>query len=145
MQRDPTSPAILLHLEGAAVLAVTLLFYRELGQSWWVFVLLFLVPDLSLLGYLVGKPVGAVVYNVVHTYVLPAGLFGLGFVAERGFVMALALIWAAHIGFDRLVGFGLKYPLVFKPTHLQQVRVAPQPTAVPVAEPPAESWVVPDE
>jgi hypothetical protein len=127
------------------MLAVALLLYRELGQSWWLFVLLFLAPDLSLFGYFAGKQVGAVVYNVVHTYVLPAGLFVLGFAAEGGLVMGLALIWAAHIGFDRLLGFGLKYPVVFRPTHMQQVRVAPEPVALPADDPVPESWVAPDE
>ncbi|NIM50913.1 MAG: DUF4260 family protein [Gemmatimonadales bacterium] len=121
MNRDPTSPAILLHVEGAAVLVVSLLLYREVGASWWMFVLLILAPDLSILGYLAGSRVGAVTYNVVHTYALPAVLFAAGFITEAGLMMGIALIWGAHIGVDRLLGFGLKYPAGFRPTHLQRV------------------------
>ena len=133
MTRDPTRPALLLRLEGAAAIIVTVALYRELGLSWWLFVLLCLLPDLSLLAYFGGTRLGARVYNVVHTYTLPAGLWVLGFWSERGWVMGVALIWAAHIGFDRLIGFGLKYPAVFKPTHMQQVAVEPQPPPTTVS------------
>ena len=127
------SPKLLLRVEGLLVLLVAILMYRELGVSWWMFVLLFLVPDLSMVGYVSGTALGAVTYNVVHTYTLPAGLWVLGFSGERGWVMGVALIWAAHIGFDRLIGFGLKYPAVFKPTHMQQVAVEPQPPPTTVS------------
>lgn len=103
------------------MLAVAVLLYHELGRSWLLFVFLFLTPDLSLLGYLRGKIVGAITYNVLHTYLLPAGLFALGFLFERGWAMGIALIWAAHIGIDRLIGFGLKYTTGRRDTHLQRV------------------------
>ncbi len=118
---DLTKPVLLLRVEGAAVLVVALLLYRELGQSWLLFVLLFLLPDLSLLGYLRGKLLGAITYNVVHTYLLPAVLFALGFLLERGPAMGIALIWGAHIGIDRLIGFGLKYSTGRRDTHMQRV------------------------
>jgi hypothetical protein len=31
---------------------------------------------------------------------------------------SVAIIWFGHIGMDRLVGFGLKYPDSFQHTHL---------------------------
>ena len=89
-------------------------------HHWGMFALLFLVPDISLLGFL--RPVNkasAAFYNLVHSYVLP---FGLGLVAwERGGVMGvqLALIWVSHIGFDRCLGYGLKFPESFRYTHIQ--------------------------
>ncbi len=112
----------MLRAEGAAAVALAVLLYAEIGQRWSVFALLFLAPDLSLVGYALGKRAGAVAYNVVHTYALPAALFAGGFVLERGVVMGLALIWAAHIGADRLLGLGLKYRAAFRDTHLQRVR-----------------------
>ena len=133
MKKNPATPALLLRLEGAALFIVALAVYRELGLSWWLFVLLFLMPDLSFLGYFGGTRVGAMVYNAAHTYTLPAGLWLLGFWGERGWMMGVALIWAAHIGLDRLIGFGLKYPTVFKPTHLQQVALEPQPPPTTVS------------
>jgi hypothetical protein len=66
--------------------------------------------------------VGAVVYNAIHTYVFPAVLYGFGFATARPAAMIVALVWAAHIGVDRLLGFGLKYPTRFRDTHLGAVR-----------------------
>ena len=78
-------------------------------------------PDLAMLGYLAGPRTGAVAYDVVHTYVLPAVLAAAGVVADSDTALALALIWLTHIGVDRAVGYGLKYPSGFKDTHLQRV------------------------
>jgi hypothetical protein len=115
-------PALLLRIEGLAVMALAVMLYAELGESWLQFVLLFLVPDVALLAYLAGPRFGAAVYNALHTYLLPVALFGAGFVFERTPALSLALIWVAHIGFDRVVGYGLKYAEGFKHTHLQRSR-----------------------
>jgi hypothetical protein len=111
----------LLRLEGAAALVLALLLYRELAFGWLWFVLLFFLPDLSLLARFAGPRIGAVVYNSVHTYILPAGLWAAGFVWESRVAMAVGLIWAAHIGLDRVFGFGLKYSEGLHRTHLQRV------------------------
>lgn len=126
MTRDPTRPTILLRLEGVAVFALAALLYRELGAGWLMFALLFLVPDLSITAYLAGHRVGAIVYNAVHTYFFPALLYGFGFATARPGAMIVALVWGAHIGVDRLLGFGLKYPTGFRNTHLQAVRSSEQ-------------------
>lgn len=115
-------PTILLRVEGLALLLLALLLYRELGASWWLFLALILLPDLGIAAYLAGPRIGAIVYNALHTTLLPAALFGAGFVTERGAAMAIALIWAAHIGMDRVLGFGLKYAgAAFRDSHLQRV------------------------
>lgn len=102
-------------------LLLALLLYATLGAGWWLFVALFLLPDLAILGYLLNPTVGSRAYNAVHTYVVPGALFGLGFATGRGTVMAVALIWIAHLGLDRALGFGLKYAnRPFRETHLQQ-------------------------
>ena len=67
-----------LRLEGAVVLTVAVLAYRALGANWWLFALLFLVPDVSMLGYFVGRRFGAATYNVGHTYLAPGALALLG-------------------------------------------------------------------
>jgi len=106
-------------LEGGAELAAAIIGYWLLGGGWLMFVVLLLVPDLSIGGYLAGNRIGAMTYNTVHTYLAPAAL---GLVAwalhAPAWVPLIALIWAAHIGMDRVLGFGLKYPAGFKPTHL---------------------------
>ena len=114
-------PARLLRLEGLAVAAGALALYVDSGYGWLAFALLILAPDLSALGYLAGPRVGALTYDLAHTYAWPVALGVGGVLAESGTATQLALIWATHIGVDRLVGYGLKYPTGFKDTHLQRV------------------------
>ena len=111
--------SLLLKLEGGLELGAAILAYGVLGGGWLMFAVLLLVPDLSMLGYLAGNRIGAAVYNAAHTYLTPALLAGLAWALHAPeWVTLVALIWAAHIGADRLLGFGLKYPEGFKPTHL---------------------------
>ena len=114
-------PAALLRGEGATMLAGSVLLYWTVGGSWWLFGLLLLAPDLSMLGYLAGPRVGAVAYNVFHSYPLPAALGIFGVLAGAPLAVSVALVWFAHIGMDRLMGYGLKYPTNFKDTHLQRI------------------------
>jgi hypothetical protein len=118
----PMNPRLLLHLEGAFVCAFSLFAYNWNHGGWLQFVLLFLVPDLSMIGYVANARVGAIVYNAVHTYVGPLILAGYSLWAGHHTPLLLALIWFAHIGFDRLLGFGLKYSTRFKDTHLDPER-----------------------
>jgi hypothetical protein len=115
-------PAVLLRTEGVALLALSVLLYWVNGESWLLFGALLLAPDLSILGYLAGPRVGAAIYNAFHTYAMPAVVGALGMVLASPLAIAVALIWFAHIGVDRTVGYGLKYPTSFKDTHLQRVR-----------------------
>jgi hypothetical protein len=115
-------PATLLRVEGVALLSLSVLLYRVNGGSWWLFGVLLLAPDLSMLGYLAGPKVGAAIYNAFHTYGIPAVVGALGMIFASPVAIAVALIWFAHIGMDRTVGYGLKYPTSFKDTHLQRVR-----------------------
>jgi hypothetical protein len=109
-----------LRLEGASVLALSVLLYQRGGHSWMLFAVLLLAPDLSLAAYLAGPRTGALVYNVVHSYVGPVIAGALALLTGRPPV--LALIWAAHIGLDRALGYGLKYPGDFGDTHLGRLR-----------------------
>lgn len=109
----------LLRVEGLTVLVLSVGAYAQWsGQSWGLFAALFLLPDLSMLGYLRGPRVGAGVYNLVHTYVGPALLGSAGLFWLGSLWLGVALIWAAHIGADRLIGYGLKLPANFQSTHL---------------------------
>ncbi len=114
-------PRILLHLEGAAVFLLSIFFYFHQGGHWLIFVLLLLAPDLGMMGYLAGPRIGSITYNAVHVYLWPLALMAFGLLAGLALAIQLALIWSAHIGMDRLLGFGLKYPTAFKHTHLQRV------------------------
>ncbi len=114
-------PAVLLRMEGAALLATSVVLYWVTGESWLWFALLLLAPDVSMLGYLAGPKVGAAAYNLFHAYPLPAALALYGLLAGSPLALSLALIWFSHIGMDRVVGYGLKYPTGPKDTHLQRV------------------------
>ena len=111
----------LLRIEGAVLLLLSVLLYTLNRESWLLFVLLFLAPDLSMLGYVAGPRTGAVSYNLFHTYVLPGLVAAFGLLAGSPLVVSLALVWFAHIGFDRMVGYGLKYPPGFFDTHLHRL------------------------
>lgn len=114
----PLSIRFLLRLEGLCVLAASTGLYASTGYSWLLFGAVLLVPDLFMVGYLVGPRVGALVYNVGHSYVVPIGLGVGAYLSALPLVGALALIWTAHIGMDRALGYGLKSPSGFRHTHL---------------------------
>lgn len=114
-------PQMLLHAEGAAVALAALALYFYADYTWWLLVVLALAPDLSLVGYLAGQRVGSAIYNAAHTYVPPVLLGAVGVILGADVAVQLALIWITHIGIDRAIGYGLKYPTSFKETHLQRV------------------------
>ena len=114
------APRIWLRVEGLAACAVAVVLFARSGGDWRLFAVLFLAPDLSMLAYLRNPRFGAAGYNLAHTYALPAALSALR-LAGVGWALPVALIWAAHIGFDRLLGYGLKYPTGFGFTHLGRI------------------------
>ena len=112
---------ILLRLEGLALFAGMTLLYALWDGSWWVYLVLFLTPDVSFAGYLAGPKVGAVVYNAAHCYLAPSALMTVGFATTSPLTLSIAMIWLAHIGVDRALGFGLKYFEGFSFTHLGRI------------------------
>ncbi len=112
---------IVLRVEGMLVLAAALLAYDRSGASWGTFAWFFLTPDLSFLGYLAGARAGAIAYNMAHSYIGAVACL----IASQLFVAPLLLtagiIWCAHIGFDRMLGYGLKYSTGFGYTHLGRI------------------------
>ena len=116
-----SSMILLLRLEGLAIAVVSALLYRQTGANWWLFASLWLVPDLSMLGYLAGPCTGARVYNAFHTYAGPAALALPSLLLHGNGLLPFALIWANHISVDRILGYGLKYGDGFGFTHLGHV------------------------
>ena len=116
-----TRPGALLRIHGGVLLAASALFYWVNGGSWVLFALLILAPDVSMLGYVFGAKAGAAAYNAAHAYVLPACLVAFGLFSGSAPAVTVALIWLAHIGVDRLVGYGLKYTSGFRDTHLDRI------------------------
>ncbi|QJR37692.1 DUF4260 domain-containing protein [Gemmatimonas groenlandica] len=115
-----------LRLEAVVALIIAVALYRDTSGTWGRFALLFLSPDLAMLGYLAGARVGAAAYNVAHSYVGALALGAVGYTVLPS-VLPLALIWAAHIAFDRMIGYGLKYADRFGHTHLGSVGSSPGP------------------
>jgi hypothetical protein len=113
-----SSIIFLLRLEGLVAATAAAVLYARTGANWWLFAALWLAPDLSMLGYLAGSCRGARVYNAFHTYVAPGVLALCSLLPGAHGALPLALIWANHIGVDRLLGFGLKYADGFGFTHL---------------------------
>lgn len=114
-------PKLLLHIEGLIVFLLCLFFYQMGDFSWLLFIILLFTPDLAALGYLLNIKVGAILYNIVHTYTFSLVIVILGFLFAHATILAIGIIFTAHIGMDRLWGFGLKYPTTFKDTHLNRV------------------------
>ena len=114
-------PAILLRVEYLALLALTLAVYWNRGESWLLFVVLFLAPDLSFLVAIAGPEPGIVAYNLAHTAIGPVVLAALGILAGWDLGVTLALIWFGHLALDRAIGYGLKYSLDKGDTHLGRI------------------------
>jgi hypothetical protein len=111
----------LLRLEGLTLFAGMTLLYAVWGGYWWIYAVLFLAPDLSFLAYLSGPRTGAIVYNAAHSYMAPVTLMVTSLGTGSPLALSIALIWMAHIGFDRALGYGLKYAAGFGFTHLGRI------------------------
>lgn len=104
--------------EALVILGASATLYFLLGGELWLFAVLFLAPDLSLVGYAAGRKVGAVLYNTIHSYALAAVLAVAGALTDREILWQVGLIFVAHAAFDRALGYGLKYAASFRHTHL---------------------------
>jgi hypothetical protein len=111
----------LLRLEGLTLFVGMTLLYAVWDGSWWVYAILFLAPDLSFAAYLAGPRTGAIVYNAAHSYMAPMALMTTGFALSSPLVLSIAMIWLAHIGIDRALGYGMKYAAGFGFTHLGRI------------------------
>lgn len=115
-------PRALLRLEGMTLLAGALvLYFHALDQPFWLVPLLLFVPDLFMAGYARSRRAGAAFYNLAHSYPAPAVLGLTCLLADQPLGQAVALVWLAHIGMDRALGYGLKYDSDFKDTHLGRI------------------------
>lgn len=107
-----------LRLEGLCVLAASCIAYAQWGSGWGAFALCFLLPDMAFLGYLAGPRVGAMAYNFTHSCIGALVCLVAGWTLAAPAVLSAGIIWCAHIGFDRALGYGLKYSAGFGFTHL---------------------------
>lgn len=115
------SMGLLIKLEYAALAALAVFAYYLLGGNWQMFILLVLLPDISMLGYLSGPKAGAIAYNLAHNWIIVAAVMIFGVVSAQITFVLVALIWAFHIAGDRALGYGLKYETGFRDTHLGRI------------------------
>ena len=116
-----TFPALFLRLEAIGIAALSIIAFGAVGGDWSTQFLWLLVPDLAMVGYLWGARVGGFSYNLTHNYALPIILGLVGAYLGQLALLHIALLWSAHVGIDRLLGFGLKYKTGFTHTHLHLI------------------------
>ena len=107
-----------LRLEAFAIMAGATTVYFVSGGNPWLYAILFFTPDLSFAAYALDARLGAIVYNTVHSYISAILLAGAGWLLGIDLLWQIALILTAHAGFDRSLGYGLKYASAFSHTHL---------------------------
>ena len=113
---------LLLHIEGAVICAASLyLLFFQLHVSWWLLPIFLLGPDASMIGYSLNPRAGAILYNLAHTFVLAIPVALVGWLTDNQVTLVTGLILTGHIGMDRALGYGLKYPSAFKDTHFGRV------------------------
>ncbi|SDT30694.1 protein of unknown function [Pseudomonas asplenii] len=107
-------------VEGGLLWVTGVLLFWQAGHdfTWWTALVIFFMPDLSILGYALGPKVGAYCYNTLHLYGVGAALLAAGLIGAMPALAAVGALWLAHAGFDRMLGYGLKSPQGFTFTHL---------------------------
>jgi hypothetical protein len=111
----------ILRAEGFVLFLLSSFFYIKLQGNWWMFIIIFLSIDFSMIGYLKNNKMGSQLYNVIHNYILAMLLFFIGFFYSSQVFQQVGIIVAAHVSIDRFFGFGLKNSSGFKDTHLGKI------------------------
>ena len=112
-----------LKLEEAAMTAITIYFLSiyNLGIPIWLWILLFFTPDIGMLGYIVNTKVGAISYNIFHHKGIATAIAAIGYFLHNDVLVVIGILLFAHSSFDRMLGYGLKYPGSFQNTHLGKI------------------------
>ncbi|NVO84095.1 DUF4260 domain-containing protein [Hymenobacter terrestris] len=119
----------LLKVEELAEALLAILVFAHLPYPWWWLPALFLLPDLSMLGYLAGSRTGAFFYNLLHHKALALLLGAAGWIMDHHLLLLAGTVLLFHSAFDRLLGYGLKYATGFQHTHLGEIGRHPAPAA----------------
>ena len=110
---------IILKIEQAVLFSLSVWFYTlTTDLAWWIYLALFLIPDISFVAYTINTKIGAVTYNLMHHQGVWILVAIAGFIAQLPWVLAIGIIFTGHSAFDRVFGYGLKYSDDFKNTHL---------------------------
>jgi len=112
---------LVLKLEEVTMFAFSIFLFSRLDYAWWLYPLLLLTPDLSMLGYLGGTALGAWTYNLVHHKALSLGILITGMALANQPLQLAGVILFGHSSMDRIWDYGLKYPDSFQHTHLGMI------------------------
>lgn len=108
----------LLKLEYLALFVLSVYLFSLLPYAWWWYPLLLLVPDTGMVGYLINARLGAVTYNLTHSFLVAIALYLAGALLDVSVLQLIGVVVIGHAGTDRAFGFGLKHADSFKHTHL---------------------------
>jgi hypothetical protein len=110
----------LIKLEELGILAVSVvcLYKLNIHLEWWLYTILFLSPDIGMVGYFINTKVGAVTYNFFHHKLIASIVLILGILLPNDYVILAGLLLFAHSSFDRVLGYGLKFHDNFKHTNI---------------------------
>ncbi|WP_282085345.1 DUF4260 domain-containing protein [Aquimarina algiphila] len=110
-----------IQLEEIAMLGLGIYAFSLLPYSWWLFLALFLVPDIGMIGYVINSKFGALSYNIFHHKGLAIIIYGIGISIPNETLQLSGIILFVRSAFDRILGYGLKYEKGFKFTHLGEI------------------------
>ncbi len=116
---------LMLRIEGLCVLIASLVAYSKDGIGWSTFALFIFTPDIAFLGYLANRKIGAISYNLAHSYIGAVACLVAVSVLPIPTLLCAGIIWCAHIGFDGALDYGLKYSEGFGFTHLGRIGQIP--------------------
>jgi uncharacterized protein DUF4260 len=122
---EPDSKMVyhLLRIEGLILLIGSIIVAIYFKYAWWLYLGLFFAADLTMLAYKKNNRIGAILYNLTHTISIPLVFLIIGIIFDLNLLVSIMVIIFGHIGYDRMNGFGLKYPSGINDTHLH--RLAP--------------------
>ena len=120
-RKDELLIGTIIRIENGLAFAITFYLYAQLDFPIWMFFVFLLVPDVTMLGYAINTKIGAIVYNIGHSLIIPLLLAASYVYFTKDYLLIISLIWVAHLFMDRMLGYGLKYTDSFKKTHIQQL------------------------
>ncbi len=117
-----SQPKLFSHLNGLALFIGSVVAFGVVSGDWLAFILLLLVPDLFMLGYMANTKIGAWIYNFGHSYVLAIPVIVVGVALDHNTILSIGIILMAHIGMDQVAGYGYKYgDAEFSHTHMNRI------------------------
>jgi len=111
----------ILRTEELAMFLLSIALFSQTAFSWWWFPALILLPDIGMAGYAINSKFGSLTYNLFHHKAIAVAAFVVGHIWELPFIELTGIILFGHASMDRIFGYGLKYGVSFKHTHLGKI------------------------